>query len=119
MNVESYGRVVELCDAAWALSPEARTAFLRDTCQNDHLLRREVEAMLDADRRAELFLRDPPFELVTAALASLDAPCKAGDMLGDYKIVGRLGAGGMAEVFLAQDMRLDRKVALKVLPGEF
>src|SRR3989454_1805029 len=42
----------------------------------------------------------------------------AGTQLGHYTIISRLGAGGMGEVYLAQDARLDRKVALKILPTD-
>src|SRR5262249_12138229 len=42
-----------------------------------------------------------------------------GTRLGPYQILARLGAGGMGEVYLAEDTRLDRKVALKLLPTQF
>ncbi|HVR41874.1 MAG TPA: serine/threonine-protein kinase, partial [Thermoanaerobaculia bacterium] len=43
----------------------------------------------------------------------------AGSRLGPYEIVSRIGAGGMGEVFRARDIRLDRSVAIKVLPAQF
>ncbi len=43
----------------------------------------------------------------------------AGDQLGPYKIIEQLGVGGMGEVYLGEDTRLVRKVAIKVLPAEF
>ncbi len=42
-----------------------------------------------------------------------------GNSLGHYRIVSKIGAGGMGEVYLAEDAKLDRKVALKILPSEF
>src|SRR5215470_5907645 len=42
----------------------------------------------------------------------------AGTKLGRYEIRSQLGTGGMGEVYLAQDMKLDRKVALKILPAD-
>ena len=42
-----------------------------------------------------------------------------GTSLGPYKIIEQLGAGGMGEVYLGEDTRLGRKVAIKVLPAEF
>src|SRR3954451_4129660 len=44
---------------------------------------------------------------------------KSGTRLGPYEIVSPLGAGGMGEVWKARDTRLDRSVAIKVLPAEF
>src|SRR3984893_11023317 len=43
---------------------------------------------------------------------------RVGTRLGRYEIRSKLGAGGMGEVYLAQDTKLDRKVALKILPAE-
>ena len=44
---------------------------------------------------------------------------KNGTIINQYKIISAIGKGGMGEVFLAQDTKLDRKVALKILPSEF
>jgi serine/threonine protein kinase len=118
MRPEDYQRAVEVCLGAWELAPETRNAFLSAACEGDDSLRQQVEALLDADRRADSFLREPPYCLVSAALASIPSPCSPGERLGEYQILSRLGGGGMAEVFLAEDLLLDRKVALKVLPGE-
>jgi len=42
----------------------------------------------------------------------------AGTQLGPYEVLGLIGAGGMGEVYKARDTRLDRSVAIKVLPAE-
>src|SRR5213596_2359049 len=48
----------------------------------------------------------------------MDSPLSAGTKLGRYEIRSQLGEGGMGEVYLAQDTKLDRRVALKILPAE-
>src|SRR5258707_3867060 len=48
----------------------------------------------------------------------MDSPISSGTKLGRYEIRSKIGAGGMGEVYLAQDTRLDRKVALKILPAD-
>ena len=45
-------------------------------------------------------------------------PLSVGDKLGPYEIVSPIGAGGMGEVWKARDTRLDRIIAIKVLPSD-
>ena len=48
----------------------------------------------------------------------MDSPVSPGTKLGRYEIHSKIGEGGMGEVYLAQDTKLDRKVALKILPAD-
>ena len=111
-------------ERALATDPSARPAFLRRACGDDAGLRRELESLLAALPEAEDAFRSMPhLEIV---LANLDAREEEGgseglrpipDRLGDYRVVGQLGRGGMGTVYLGFDPSLDRRVALKVLDG--
>lgn len=119
MTPERYQQVVELCHAAWEQRAEPRAAFLRRACQADQELKREVEAMLAADGQPGQLLDESPDDIAAQALAARRTRSLVGKTLGDYQVIALLGTGGMGDVFLAQDMRLGREAALKLLPEEF
>jgi serine/threonine protein kinase len=100
--------VEQLFEAALALKPMERDAFLDEECRTDPELRRMVEALLADDARAGSFLQHPPLDFLDTSIAS-------GTQLGHYKILSPIGAGGMGEVYRARDSRLGRDVAIKVL----
>ena len=98
--------------------PEAdRLRFLGDACAGDSDLRREVASLLDAHVAAAGYFMASP--AIDALGASARATLAVGGSLGPYEIVAPLGAGGMGEVYRARDTRLNRDVAIKVLPDLF
>ena len=112
MTPERWRQITAVFHATLARDPGARAAFLTDACAGDRDLRVEVEAMLDAHHGAGSFGHDP-----VAALPPREAgPFVLGKTLGRYVIHAAIGAGGMGEVYKATDTRLDRTVAIKVLP---
>lgn len=127
MNVsERHERVTALFLAACELAPEQRSAFLDERCGGDVDLRTDVEAMLRTDHQASGFLEAPALEQGNRAFGVAideirvedDANVPAPERLGRYRILGLLGKGGSAVVYLAEQENPTRRVALKVLrPG--
>ena len=127
MGAPSWNRVKEVIEAALDRAPDERGAFVLRTCGDDGALRAEVESLLAAIEQAGTFIDRPALHSLapSAALATrgmLDAGRRAlepGDSLGPHRILEFVGAGGMGEVYRARDSRLNRDVALKVLPEAF
>jgi eukaryotic-like serine/threonine-protein kinase len=120
MTPERWGKITEVYHSALELEPEKRRAFLDAACAGDEALRSEVEALLEAEREAGDFIARPAFhEAASMLTVKTDAPLNPGQKLGHYRIISRLGAGGMGEVYLARDSRLNRAVAVKILPASF
>ena len=113
-----WQQIEKLYHSALEHEPRQREAFLREACAGDEALRREVESLLAHQPQAESFIEAPALEVAAKGMAENRAPSLVGRQVGPYKIHSLLGVGGMGEVYLAQDPRLDRAIALKILPTE-
>ncbi|UCG49371.1 MAG: serine/threonine protein kinase [Phycisphaerales bacterium] len=92
-----------------------RSAYLDKACCNDASLRSRVEALLKADEEAGSFLESPPFE-ATITIDKASMVEQPGDNIGPYKLLERIGEGGMAYVYMAEQREpIRRRVALKII----
>ncbi|HKO99459.1 MAG TPA: serine/threonine-protein kinase [Pyrinomonadaceae bacterium] len=115
MTPERWQQVEEVLQGALDRPALERAAYLDHACAGDEELRRETISLIGAHDEAGDFIEEPAM----AADAHLLLGDNVGDEVGPYKIINCLGRGGMGEVYLAQDTRLDRPVALKILPAYF
>jgi serine/threonine protein kinase/WD40 repeat protein len=109
----------EIFDAALQIpGEEARAAYLRQACGDDHCLREQIEGLLRAERQLGSFLA-APLPAFAPTITEPPLPEKSGMQIGPYKLLEQIGEGGFGIVFMAEQQHpVRRKVALKVLkPG--
>jgi eukaryotic-like serine/threonine-protein kinase len=118
MTPDRWQQIKALLQSALEQEPRQRAAFLAKACSHDEPLRAHIESLILSYEQAGGFIESPAFELMAESLSD-QTDSMVGHSFGPYQISTLIGSGGMGEVYLAEDTRLGRKVALKILPSFF
>jgi len=119
MAHENWQKVREVFDAALRQDPEDRQNYLNEACGDDKKLLTELESLLSSLAKSDEFLETPAVAHVAAIIESTTRPLAPGTRFGHYDLIQQIGSGGMGEVYLAKDQKLDRRVAIKILNEKF
>src|SRR5262245_47699633 len=123
MNADRWRRVEQIYHAALERQPSERNALVDTLCAGDLELRSEVAQLIDADAQAGAFMQVPAWQIAGtmsgAASAAAASDTLTGRQIASYSVLNLLGAGAMGEVYRARDNKLNRDVALKVIPRAY
>lgn len=117
MNSERWSLIQSIFETALEKEPSERITFLKAACKEDVDLYREVASLLESDQQINSLLDGQAFDAVSFAQQPTDDVADENVQVGPYRIIRRLGAGGMGVVYLANraDGQFEQKVALKLI----
>ena len=118
MTPERWRRINEIFHAALDQDASARDRFVREACDSDEELLREVISLLNSHARSHDYLEAPAWQVAADLMRDEEAALAPGQTIGKYKIVQEVARGGMGVVYRATDEVLNRPAALKSLHAE-
>ncbi len=118
MSNKNLSQVEDVFHAALDVPVEERDAYLARVCNGDESLYAEVRSLISELNTNPGFMDQPALDLGLKVLSQGSEESMVGKELGPYKVLSKIGKGGMGEVYLAEDTKLGRKVALKFLPQD-
>ena len=119
MTSERLKKIEEIYHAVLETAPPNRKEFLQEHCGGDIDLRLEIESLLSFEKTFASIIDSPPASLINGFFSEQKKPSLIGTQINQYKILSLLGEGGMGTVYLAQDTKLERQVAIKFLSDNF
>ena len=119
MADENWQKVREVFDAALRQKPEERQNYLNEACGDDKDLLAEVGSLFSSFDKSDDFMEMPAVAHVADIIESDTKTLETGTRFGHYEIIQQIGIGGMGQVYLAKDQKLDRRVAIKILNEKF
>lgn len=117
MNPQHWRQVKQIFQSVLAYPPDQRAAFLDEACADDPALRSEVESLISSYDQADGSFQSVAVNVAAHMILDQQAKSLVGQQIGPYTVTAQIGHGGMGEVYLAEDSRLARRVALKFLPS--
>ena len=118
MKSDELKEIERIYQSALEISPDKRSAFVNESCGEDIELREEVESLLSFYKTTDKLINQTPDLLAAEILAEIGTQDFSGREISNYKILSQIGKGGMGSVYLAEDKRLERQVAIKFLDNK-
>ncbi len=116
MNTQRWTQIEDIFHAALKCEITERHAYITRACGGDTQLQQEVESLIASFEQPGEFLESVQLNAGLKLYSALRGELQAGEIIGPYTILGRIGQGGMGDVYVARDERLGRQIALKLLP---